>query len=320
MNRYSTLLQRLHNGATIIIDGGTGTEVERHGVPKLKDAWNGGAALSHPDILQRVHRDYINAGAEVIISNTFATSRHALRDAGEEENFVAYNRRGVELACAARAEADTDQVLVAGGISFWSWSERHPTLEELTASTTEQAQIMRDAGADLIMLEMMIDIRRMCAILKGVQHAGLPIWVGFTCGGFDQKAYAAKDVPTLRNGDLLLDALAALDNYKVDAVNIMHTDVNLVARCLDVVAANWDRPYGAYAHSGDYNAAGDWLFTGVIDAGDYAAAAQQWLANGAQIIGGCCGIGPEHIVHLNNDVCSTSQAPAHPNQTQINNA
>ena len=65
-----------------------------------------------------------------------------------------------------------------------------------------------------------------------------------------------------------------------------------------MVADNWDKPYGAYAHSGDYNAAGDWLFTGVIDASDYAAAAQHWMANGAQIIGGCCGIGPEHIKEL----------------------
>lgn len=310
MSRYNTLLQRLHDGETILIDGGTGTEVERHGVPKLKDAWNGGAALSHPEILQRVHRDYIQAGAEIVISNTFATSRHALRDAGEEENFVAYNRRGVELACAARAEAGADQILVAGGISFWSWSERHPGLEALTTAATEQAQIMRDAGADLIMLEMMIDIRRMRALLEGVKAVGLPVWVGFTCGGFDQKAYDTGALPTLRNGDLLADAIAALADYDVDAITIMHTDVNLIDRCLDVVRISWDKPYGAYAHSGDYNAAGDWLFTGVIDAGDYAAAAQRWLANGAQIVGGCCGIGPEHITHLAGScICPAGKQP-----------
>ena len=98
MNRYEKLMQRISAGEKIVIDGATGTEIERRGVPQLDNAWNGGGALSHPDILREVHREYIRHGAEVVISNTFATHYHALEDAGVEDRFEDYNRRGVELA------------------------------------------------------------------------------------------------------------------------------------------------------------------------------------------------------------------------------
>lgn len=87
MSRYEELHKRLRNGAQIMIDGGTGTEVERRGVPQLENAWNGGGALSHPDIVRGIHEDYIRNDAQIVISNTFATSRNLLEDAGVPEFF-----------------------------------------------------------------------------------------------------------------------------------------------------------------------------------------------------------------------------------------
>src|SRR5262245_11095456 len=100
--RYEQVMNSIRGGKPILIDGATGTEVERRGVPQLENAWNGGGALSHPDTVRGIHEDYIRAGARIIISNTFATHRSALEDAGVADLFNAYNRRGVELACAAR--------------------------------------------------------------------------------------------------------------------------------------------------------------------------------------------------------------------------
>ena len=80
MNRYEKFLSRLLKGEKILIDGGTGTEVERRGVPQLKNAWNAGGALTHPDIIKGIHTDFIKEGAEIIISNTFATCKHLMKD------------------------------------------------------------------------------------------------------------------------------------------------------------------------------------------------------------------------------------------------
>ena len=111
----------MYEGKCIMIDGATATELERRGVPQLKNAWNGGAALSHPEILMGVHKDYIKSGSEIIISNTFANTKHALEDAGLSNNFEEYNLEGVRLAIETRNNL-SENVLVAGGISYWTWT------------------------------------------------------------------------------------------------------------------------------------------------------------------------------------------------------
>ena len=102
MDKYQNLFSRISNGEIIIIDGGTGTEVERRGVPQLKNAWNAGGALTHPDIIKGIHSDFIKEGAEIIISNTFATCKHLMKDADCLNDFELVNKRSVELAIEAR--------------------------------------------------------------------------------------------------------------------------------------------------------------------------------------------------------------------------
>ena len=282
MNRYDNLMHRVGNGERILIDGATGTEIERRGVPQLDNAWNGGGAMSHPDILREVHEDYIRCGAEIIITNTFATSRHALLDAGVEDQFEILNRRGVELAIEARENMNKPNVLVAGGISYWSWTLRHPELEDLRDGVEEQAEIMAKAGVDHLMLEMMIDIDRMMVTLEAALTVGLPVWVGLTCEP------DATNTMCLRNGDKLIDALAAIKDKDVRLISIMHTEVKHVDACLDIIQNHWTGPIGVYAHTGamvDYK----WIFDNTISAENYAAESEQWLARGVQVIGGCCG-------------------------------
>ena len=174
MGRYEKLVQRIREGECIMIDGATGTEIERRGVPQLENAWNGGGALSHPDVLRAVHEDYLDIGAEVIISNNFATHFYALRDAGVEDRFEEYNRRGVELAIEARELKQKPDALVAAGISYWSWSGDHPSLDDLRAATEGQVWLLADAGADLFILEMMIDIDNMRVRLRPMSMRMLP--------------------------------------------------------------------------------------------------------------------------------------------------
>jgi S-methylmethionine-dependent homocysteine/selenocysteine methylase len=288
MSRHDDLIQRLHNGDQILIDGATGTEIEKRGVPMVNNAWNGGGALTHPDIVRQVHEDYIRFGAQIVISNTFSTSRHVLKDAGLEEHFELLNRRGIELAQEARTNMQTPEVLVAGGITHWSFTKKIPPDDQLRANIEEQAVIMANAGADLIILEMMADIKRMLILLEAAQKTGLPVWVGFSC------KLNERGEPILLDGPTLLEGIEAIKNKDVPVITIMHTEVEDVDACLKVLKANWDGPIGVYAHSGKF-VAPNWIFNDVISPEDYASAAISWLEQGVQVIGGCCGIGVEHI-------------------------
>ncbi len=312
MSRYEELLNRLRNGAQVMIDGGTGTEVERRGVPQLENAWNGGGALSHPDTVRGIHEDYIRHGAEIVISNTFATSRNLMEDAGVLDLFEDYNRRGVVLACEARDAMGRQNVLVAGGMSHWSFSRRIPSLDDQSDGASAQAMIMKQAGADLLMLEMMTEVPRMLAVLEGAKTSGLPVWVGLSCapdadGTMCMQAGEtdANGVTIAQAGELLVDAITALQGKEVPLLSIMHTDVRHIDACLDIVEAHWEGLIGVYAHSGEY-IDGKWIFDGTISPDDYAAASRRWLDRNVQIIGGCCGIRPDHIAALNTLVYGQS--------------
>ena len=295
MTRFSKIMDRIRSGECILIDGATGTEAERRGVPQLENAWNGGAALSHPDIVRQVHLDYLNAGAEMIISNSFATHRHALAAAGEEGRFEAYNRRAVELAVEARAHSGKPDALVAAGVSYWSWIGDMPAAADMRRSTEEQLGIMADAGADLILLEMMIDQANLEVTLEAAFTVGLPVWAGLTTGRHQDGHII------LREGDALAPAVTACVQAGVSLINIMHTEVEFVEDSITAVRQHWDGPIGAYAHSStEVNK--KWVYDDVISPDDYCRYAEEWKRQGISLLGGCCGLGANHIHALRQTI------------------
>ena len=291
MNNYRKLIDEMKTGRCVLIDGATATELERRGVPQILNAWNGGGALSHPDVLKDIHKSYIRTGARVIISNTFANCKHTLEDAAQSHNFERLNSRGVSIAVDARMEEKKPDVLVAGGISYWSFINCHPALPSLKKNVSDQALIMKNAGADLIMLEMMVDIKLMMVTFHAAEKANLPIWVGLSC-----KPNIDGEM-CLLNGELLSQALQYLKYENIDLVNIMHTDVTYIGKCLDVIEAEWNGLYGVYAHSGSMKGS-YWTFNHVISPELYSKYASKWLKRKVNLIGGCCGITTDHMQHL----------------------
>ena len=104
VDRYNALISRARAADPILIDGATGSECIRRGAPLLPNGWSGGAALSDPDIVRQVHTGYLEIGAELIASNTFATGRNVLRDAGVEGRL-----RGVQPARSGARRRSPDR-------------------------------------------------------------------------------------------------------------------------------------------------------------------------------------------------------------------
>lgn len=292
MTRYGALLARLEAGERILTDGGTGSEVDRRGVPNQQHAWSSGGALDGPEVLRQIHLDYLGHGAEVIISNTFSTSLNLLEDAGVPEQFEPANRRSVQLAVEARQIAGLPKVLVAAGLSHWSFSGRDPSVADLRDAARRQCAIMAKAGADLFMLEMMVDIDRMNALIDAAEETGLPIWAGLSCEPDETGAMRMQ-----RNGPPLEEMIEAVAARDIPLLSIMHTDVAYIDDCLDVVERHWKGLTGVYAHSGRY-CDGAWTFENTISEADFARRNMAWMDRDVRLIGGCCGIRPEHIAAL----------------------
>ena len=111
---YDVIRKKLARGETIILDGGTGTDIQRRGGPMSSSTWGAEANVSHPEVVRAVHEDYIRAGADVIIANTFATSALLFNALGRDAEMLEIDRAAVAIAKAA---AKGHHVAVAGSMS-----------------------------------------------------------------------------------------------------------------------------------------------------------------------------------------------------------
>jgi homocysteine S-methyltransferase len=277
----------LAGGGTLVIDGGTGTELRRRGMTLDAATWSALASLTHYDLLRQIHADYIAAGADVVTTNTFATTRFVLEAAGRGADFAAVNARAVAAAREARDASGRD-VAIAGSISCLPPRfDVHAYPDERTeaAAYRELAQTLAETGVDLVILEMMQETRHAPLACEAARAAGLPFWLGVSCRHGAGGVLVGFDFPLVPL-DTCLDALLP---FGPAAVAVMHSPVAAVGPALAAIRARWAGPLGAYPEIGDGASSSP------LSPSDLALHVREWLAAGAEIVGGCCGTTPEHI-------------------------
>ena len=293
---------RLAKNDVLLIDGGIGTEIERRGVRMDTDAWCGVANKTYPDVIRRVHEDYIRAGAEVITANTFATARHVLEAAGLADEVQVLNNTAVNLAREARDSVAEHPVWIAGSMSSTPAFRESglPDDQQAASNYREQAGLLAEAGVDLIIAEMMSHTKNASLVVNAALETGLPVWAGFSAevnresGEVLPWGVTRSKTPP---GDLgeAIETVMGLGDVRI--MGIMHTKLSDFDAALSYLRQRWPGPTMAYAESGLWESP-SWRFVGVVSPEDYAQAALRWVTAGVCIVGGCCGIGPEHIREL----------------------
>jgi homocysteine S-methyltransferase len=293
---YNRVAEKLAKGRIIILDGGTGTDIQRRGAPMSGETWCADVNRTHPDIVRLVHEDYIAAGAEVITANTFATSALLFNALGRDDDLIALDQMALT---AAKEAARGKPVAVAGSMSTMrpvvagsdrtSKQREWPEIEA-RGLFRRKARGLKDAGADLIMMEMMRDTDYSVWATEAAMETGLPVWVGIST----ERDKAGRLVGFGREDQPLDGTLAALAALKPAVISIMHSSANDTDEALVMARRHWQGPLGAYHESG-YFQMPDWNFVDIIAPDDLVAKARGWAKTGATIFGGCCGLGPQHI-------------------------
>ena len=302
--RYKKFLEVLRSGETILLDGATGSELENRGI-KMDNSWCATASLEF-DILKQIHKDYINAGAKIITTNTYASNRMILEVAGVEDKFEEINLAAINAAIQAREECGRDDVLVAGSLShqipyedaFRSQEEKDKYIKKLTPeyfrkSFDELAFFLADNGCDFILLELMYRPDRIDIIFDSASKVGLPVWAGFSSRNKDGLVALTTDYEYS-----FKKMISNVKHHKLDAVGIMHCDIGVIEESIKELKEIYDLPIMAYPEVAVFNFP-RYDMSNVIQPNDYLVEAKKWKDAGAQIIGGCCGTTVEHIKLLN---------------------
>ena len=296
---YKAIKQKLERGETIILDGGTGTDIQRRGAPMSGDTWCADVNGTHPEIVRAVHEDYIACGADVITANTFATSALSFNYHKRDDELLVLDRFAV---AQAKAAANGTSVAVAGSVSTMRPVIRGTDRTDLDYNWTpdvakelfrRKVENLKSCGVDFIMMEMMRDTDYSLLASEVAMESGLPVWIGLSV---EQRA-DGELAGFGREDQLLKDFAPALAALKPDAMCIMHTSPNTTDEAINILRQSWSGPIGAYPECG-YFKSPDWLFVDVIPPDALIEKTHDWSKQGASIFGGCCGIGPAHIQAL----------------------
>ena len=296
------LNKRLDEGDILVLDGATGTELEKRGAPMSAGAWCALATEYAPQTLLEIHEDYIRSGADIVTANTFSNARHMLEQEGAGDRVGHLTRQAVEIAQRARDRASggrdvavalslSHQMPVIPGDARDDPSLR-PSSAVVFANLQEVVAAGCEAGVDLILLEMMSRPMHMDLALEAAEESGLPFWCGLSARSVDGRivSYAWEDYP-------FSDCVEAALQGRPDVVGVMHSNVHATGPALDIVRRRWEGPMSAYPDSGFFRMP-EWQFVDIIAPADLVCEARHWIGKGVRALGGCCGLGIDHIEAL----------------------
>jgi len=286
----------------VLLDGGTSLELLRRSNNKSPRLWSAEYLLSEPDLVRQVHLDYIMAGARIVTINTYSASYTRMAMVNEVARVPEMQRLACELASAARdsAGAQGGGVAIAGCIPPLNGTYRPDRVRSFATNHEEYMRLaeLQAPHVDLFICETMSTAEEARAAAAAVASFGKPVWVGWTL---------ADHLPRLRSGEHISTAAAGLQGIGVTAV---------LANCSlpeTITAAMPEFVETGYACGGYANG-----FTHIpqsflpgktlqqltvrrdLTPEAYADFVLRWVQAGATIVGGCCEVGPEHIVQLHH--------------------
>lgn len=290
----------------IVLDGGMGRELKRMGAPFRQPEWSALALMEAPETVVAAHRAFIEAGAEVITTNSYAVVPFHIG----EERFAQDGKRLAALSgeLARRAADDEAQrsgrrITVAGSLPPLFGSYR-PDLFDAARAPAMLAVLVEALlpSVDHFLAETQSCIAEALAACQAVRATGKPIWVSFTL----RDEIAVGEGPKLRSGEDVAEAVSAARDAGAAAIlfNCSHPEVMAPAVLLAVETLGGDVPIGVYANAFPEKSGGTAANEGLSDlredlgAQRYRDFALDWRTRGARIIGGCCGIGPDAICAL----------------------
>lgn len=282
----------------VLLDGGMGQELQARSDVKPTPLWSAQFLLDKPDIVEGVHRDFVEAGAKVLTLSSYSVTPERLARDGDIADFEPMQERALDIA--ERAVCGNNTVTVAGCLPPMIASYRPelaPVFEECVATYQKIVDAQKDR-VDIFICETMSSIKEARASLAAGKTSGKPVWVALSVDDNDSSL--------LRSGEKFSEALLAMEQDGADAILINCSTPETIDESMDILA-ECAKPFGAYANG--FTKIDALQPGGTVDAltarkdltpQAYADFVMGWVEKGATIVGGCCEVGPKHISEIND--------------------
>ena len=275
-----------------ILDGAMGSELIKSGLSLPNHIWSAEANIHHPELVQKIHREYIDAGADYIITNTFRTTPRAYQKTERTRNEACQMAEKSLMQAVEHAKnAVGTSTKIIGSIAPLEDCYKPELFPGRDATISEFSQLGRwlaVAEVDIIILETMNSMAETEAGLCALKGIDLPLWVSFVL----------KDENHLLSGDRLGDALNMLNNFQIEKILLNCNPLDHTKRAVDNIVDNWSDSWGIYPNLGIGEPSADGYITEYESMEKYLSVVKYALSGGASVVGGCCGSSPEHIAEI----------------------
>jgi 5-methyltetrahydrofolate--homocysteine methyltransferase len=286
----NSFLTRITNNEHLIADGATGSNLIARGLPSgvTAESW----VLEQPEQIIQLHKDFISAGSEIILTCTFGANAIRLKGSRLEGKADHVNRKAVELAKAAGYGTQTNIAGSLGPTGQLLKPYGPLTFDEVQETYAEQARAISESGADLLVIETQFDMGEIKAAINGARSvSALPLVVSLS---YDRGLRTMMGLSPAQAGK-------ELNQLPVDIIGIncgrsLEENLqNLVNLRLVTSKPIWFKPNAGLPHIDEQ---GKTVYTTTPEMmGEQVHA---WLDAGAQIVGGCCGTSPDHLNEISN--------------------
>lgn len=279
--------------SVVLLDGGLGQEIYRRARSVSSPLWSVAVMQEQPEVVTAVHADFIRAGAKTLSLNTYAATPTRLRKQGMLKQIATIHQRAFD-ALEQAIEATGAEVDIAACLPPLTASYQGQPARSFEDLRDEYALLVKlQAAADVFLIETMTNTLEARAACTAASDLGKPYGVAFRLEA-DGK---------LKSGETLTEAVAAVTPYAPTAIMLNCCDPELMSAAMPALATMHSR-VGGYANA--FKSVEVLANGGSVDALEaradvppevYLAHVQQWLADGATVVGGCCEITPAHIRH-----------------------
>ena len=273
-----------------ILDGAMGSELIRRGLTLPLHTWSADANITSPEMVEKIYREYVDAGADYITANTFRTTLRAYKKTEAINPKTAARDSLYQAVELAKRAAGVSGKVVGSIAPLEDCYSAHlfPGRDAAIAEFAQLGEHLKRAGVDILLLETMNSVAETEAALIGTQKFSLPVWVSFVL----------KDDNHILSGDSISQAIEKVKNFSIDCIMLNCNPLDRTLMAVENLLTNWPNQWGVYPNLGIGEPSHYGYILHYEEMDRFLSTMEKVIALGPSIIGTCCGSSPRHISKL----------------------